>query len=385
MSHAATPVKTLSTRATQLGALLVTTGLVWAITRVAPEFHGPGGVIASVGFLLLAGMLTSELLETVGLPHLTGYLALGLVAGPHVLGFVDHVAVTRLESVNTLALTLIALAGGVELEWELLKSRLKSLLWANGLHSSILFVSMTAAFYFVASDLEFMRGLGPQHVLAVGTLWAVLAISRSPSATLAILAQTRPSGPLTRFALAFVMSSDVVVIILLSLVMSVVRPMFDASSDVSLAELVVLGHEILGSVTVGTSLGLGLALYLRLFGRQILLLILGLAYVAGEAIGYLRFDPLLTFLIAGFVVRNFSRQGPLLLSSVERTGSVVFVLFFATAGAHLDVPLLLRLWPTALLLCAARMVATFVAQAWASRQALDPPVVRRWGDRKSVV
>src|SRR5690606_31986284 len=151
------------------------------------------------------------------------------------------------------------------------------------------------------------------------------------------------------------------------------------SSDVSLAELVVLGHEILGSVTVGTSLGLGLALYLRLFGRQILLLILGLAYVAGEAIGYLRFDPLLTFLIAGFVVRNFSRQGPLLLSSVERTGSVVFVLFFATAGAHLDVPLLLRLWPTALLLCAARMVATFVAQAWASRQALDPPVVRRWG------
>jgi Kef-type K+ transport system membrane component KefB len=63
-------------------------------------------------------------------------------------------------------------------------------------------------------------------------------------------------------------------------------------------------------------------------------------------------------MIAGFVVQNFSRQGPPLLAAVERTGSVVFILFFATAGAHLDLPLLRSLWPVALILCGARIVAT---------------------------
>jgi Kef-type K+ transport system membrane component KefB len=79
------------------------------------------------------------------------------------------------------------------------------------------------------------------------------------------------------------------------------------------------------------------------------------------------------------VVRNFSNQGPRLLAAVERTGSVVFILFFATAGAHLDLALLRSLWPVALILCGARALVTVLAHMGASRVAGDPPSVRRWG------
>lgn len=363
----------------QLGALSITGALVWAITRVAPNFHGPAGIIASVGFLLLAGMLASELLETVGLPHLTGYLLMGFVAGPNVLGVVDEVAVSRLQHVNTLALTLIALAGGVELSWKVLRGSWLSLLKAHLVQGLVLLVVMTTTFAALAPRLGFMQGLSLLHVLAVGLLWAVLALSRSPSATLAILAQTGARGPLARFALAFVMSSDVLVVVLLSMVLSIVRPLFDASLQVSISELVVLGHEIVGSITLGTTLGLALAAYLRLVRRHVLLILLALAFVAGKAIHYLRFDPLLTFLIAGFVVRNLSRQGKRLLAAVERTGSVVFVLFFATAGAHLDLGLLAQLGPVALWLCIARALATWFAQRLAAGWANDTGGVRRWG------
>ena len=164
------------------------------------------------------------------------------------------------------------------------------------------------------------------------------------------------------------------------------RPLFDASMQVSFSELGVLrdelgllGHEIVGSITLGTTLGLALAAYLRLFRQQVLLILLGLSFVAVEAIHYLGFDPVLTFLIAGFVVQNLSRQGPHLLEAVERTGSVVFVLFFATAGAHLDVPLLQSLWPMALLLCAVRAAATWVAHRVACSGSSMDPVVQRWG------
>jgi Kef-type K+ transport system membrane component KefB len=271
------------------------------------------------------------------------------------------------------------LAGGVELRWQLLKRWWKSLVWAHLSQSVIVLVCMTATFFLLTPQFEFLRGLSLWQVLAVSLLWAVLAVSRSPSATLAILAQTGARGPLARFALAFVMSSDLVVVVILSITLSAIRPLFDATANVSFSELIVLGHEILGSVTLGTTVGLALAAYLRLFGKHVLLILLGLAFVAGEAIHYLRFEPLLTFLIAGFVVRNLSSQGPLLLASIDRTGSIVFVLFFATAGAHLDVPLLAQLWPTALILAGTRIGATWIAHAFSSRQAGDPPLIRRWG------
>jgi Kef-type K+ transport system membrane component KefB len=175
------------------------------------------------------------------------------------------------------------------------------------------------------------------------------------------------------------MSSDIVVLVLLAAALSLLRPVFDAAGNASLSDLVVLGHEIVGSITLGTNLGILLALYLRLVGRHVLFVLLALAFGATEALSYLRFDPLLTFMIAGFVVQNFSRQGPPLLAAVERTGSVVFILFFATAGAHLDLPLLRSLWPVALILCGARIVATVGAHLWSSRAAGDVRDVQRWG------
>ena len=60
MTAVSTAKKTLGTRATQLCALLAATALLWGVTQVAPNFHEASGLIASVGFLLLAGMLASE-------------------------------------------------------------------------------------------------------------------------------------------------------------------------------------------------------------------------------------------------------------------------------------------------------------------------------------
>src|SRR5687767_8505099 len=106
--------RTVAARASQALALVVVFGSLWVASRLTPSFEGTFGVIAAVGLLLLAGMLASDLLEVIGLPHLTGYLLAGIVVGPHVLHFIDHDTVEGLQAVNTLALALIALAGGAE-------------------------------------------------------------------------------------------------------------------------------------------------------------------------------------------------------------------------------------------------------------------------------
>jgi Kef-type K+ transport system membrane component KefB len=378
MSGASVP-KGIATRGGQLFALTLVVGLFSLLSQLTPQASGSGVVVAATGFLLLGGYLLSELFELFRLPHLTGYIAAGVIAGPHLLHFIDHDTVKRLETVNTLALALIALAGGLELRIGVVRSLARSLGVHTGFQTALVLVSQAILFVLLANHVPFARGLPLPALIGISLLWGVLAVSRSPSATLAILSQTHAKGPLARFSLAFVMSSDVVVLVLMAATLTLVRPIIEPGGALSLKSLTAVGHELLGSVSLGTSLGLVLIAYLRLVGAQVLVLVVAIGFALSEGLRYLRFEPLLTFLTAGFVVQNLSGQGDKLLHIIEQTGSVVFIVFFATAGAHLDLPLLARMWPIALALCAGRFVATLVAHRAAASVARDDPFLVRWG------
>jgi Kef-type K+ transport system membrane component KefB len=379
MSGAATGArKGIGTRLIHGVLLAGFSALLYFVTRAVPDVHGGLWTITAVGFLLLAGTLTSELLEPLGLPHLTGYLLAGIAAGPYALRLVDEHTVKSLSPINMLSLSLIALAGGAELDLATLRKGVRSLGWATLLQCVFVLVVATAAFYAARPLLPFTRGLTPMAVVGVALLWGALAVTRSPSATLGILSQTRANGPLATFTLGFVMVSDVVVVVLIATVLGVVRPLIDPTTSFALDSFVTLGHELFGSIALGTTLGLVIALYLRLINRQMLVVLLALGFGASTLLDYLRFDSLLTFMVAGFIVRNMSRQGKKFVDYIEQTGSVVYVVFFATAGADLDVPLVRQLWPVALLMSGSRGVITWVAARLSGRLAKDPPVLLNW-------
>jgi hypothetical protein len=238
---------------------------------------------------------------------------------------------------------------------------------------------MTGVFYVARPLIPFARSLNDTALLGVAILWGCMAITRSPAATLGILSQTRAQGPLARFTLSFVMTSDLVVVIVLATAMTVARPLVEPGATLSLGQFHALGREIVGSVALGTTLGLVLAVYMRLIGKQLFVVFMVLGFGLTEMLHYMNFDPLLTFMVAGFLVQNLSKQGPKFLRAIEHTGGIVYVVFFATAGAHLDVPLLRELWPMALLLAGTRGALTLGVARLSSRIANDPPVVRNWG------
>lgn len=379
MSGAARAKVSPATRLVQAAALGVVFLLMLGAARLAPALDGSLGTLSAIGFLLLAGTLMSELLETIGLPHLSGYILAGIIGGPHVLHFVDHVTVERLSPVNTLALALIALAGGAELRVSTLRAVGRSVGYGLSLQSSIGMVTLSCTFLVLARYIPFASSLPWTSLIAAALLWGTLAVCRSPSACLGVLSQTRAKGPLASNSLAHIMASDVVVVVMMACVIVAVRPLVSGGGGVSIDTLRLLGHEIVGSVAVGTTLGLALAAYLRLVGKNLLLVLLALGFGLTEFMRYIHIDPLLSFLTAGFVVQNLTSQGDKLLHAVEQASSLVFIVFFATAGAHLDVPLLRQLWPIALALCTTRAAVTVSVALWSSRIAKDPPVLRRWG------
>src|SRR6187549_3097635 len=111
-AHGAVVRKDWSTRFIQALALGTVFSLLYLATKVSPELGGKLGTVTALGFLLLAGTLLSELIEIIGLPHLSGYILAGIVGGPHVLHLVDHDTVEALQPINTLAIAMIALSGG---------------------------------------------------------------------------------------------------------------------------------------------------------------------------------------------------------------------------------------------------------------------------------
>lgn len=373
------PQRTWRARAVQAVVLLVGFSLVYLAQTSIPHTAGMLDAISGLGFLLLAGTLLSELVEVVGLPHLSGYLLAGIVAGPYVLHLVDHESVERLGVVNALALALIALAGGAELRVESLKRVLRSLGWATLTQMLTVTVVTGGVFFALRPFIPFMQALPWASAAMVALLWGAMATSRSPAAVLGLMSQLRPKGPLTEFSVAFVMLSNIVVIVVVSLVVALAKLVFDPSAALEPAAFSALGRELLGSAALGTTLGIVLAVYLRISGKQLLLVLLGLGFGLTALLDYVHLDPLLSFMVAGFVVQNFSNGGEKLLDAVEKTGAVVFVVFFATAGAHLDLSLLGRVWPIALAMVATRAVATWGAARASSALAKDAPVVAKWG------
>jgi Kef-type K+ transport system membrane component KefB len=380
VSHAVADVpRGLGTRLLQAASLVVVFALLFLATRVVPEIHEGVGTIAAVGFLLLAGTLMSELAEVIRVPHLTGYLLAGIIAGPYVLELIDHHSVANLARVNGLALALIALEGGAELKLAIVKKGLRSLLWATLLQSSLVVVGVACVFFALRPFIPFLAPLPTMAVIGVALMWGVLSITRSPSAALGILSQTRATGPVATFTLTFVMASDLVVVVLVAACLTVVQPMVDPSGSISMREFEALGHELLGSIALGTTLGLVLAAYMRLVNRQLIVVFLVLGFGLSEVMRFLHYDALLAFMVAGFVVQNLSNQGEKFISAIRRTGSVIYVIFFATAGAELDIPLLRALGPVAVALATTRALITWGTGRLSSYVADDPPAVRKWG------
>ena len=82
------------------------------LMRAVGDFAGiarAGGTELAFGYLLLCAYFTARLVSRIGLPKLTGYLASGIIVGPHVLGLVAKPMTAQLSLVSGTATAILAL------------------------------------------------------------------------------------------------------------------------------------------------------------------------------------------------------------------------------------------------------------------------------------
>ncbi|MDH3813311.1 MAG: cation:proton antiporter, partial [Acidobacteriota bacterium] len=94
-----------------------------------------GSALLALGCLIIGGVLSGELAARLRLPKITGYLVLGMIAGPHALGLETARDAGLLRIFEDLALGLIALTAGGEFRIAMIRRRLRPLLAITVAHT----------------------------------------------------------------------------------------------------------------------------------------------------------------------------------------------------------------------------------------------------------
>jgi len=321
----------------------------------------------ALGFLLLAAHLGGELAQRARLPRITGYLLLGFAVGPAWLVLVRPDEVAALRFIADAAVALIAFAAGSALTLQTLRAERAALtrLAAGAVVLPFAAVALVALSVSPWFPLTVHQPWGDRIIVAL--VLGTIAAGSSPVVTIALIDETGARGPFSRSILGVTVAKDVAVIVLLSLVLALGRPIASAGAlnlGVALAALLRLG----GSLAVGVCLGVLLALYSRRVRRDTALFLVAAAFLTAEIARLLRLDPMLVALAAGFYLENFSRvEGERLRGELSRGAMPVYVAFFALAGAGLHVETLADLWPWVALFAGLRAVALRYATRWAGR------------------
>jgi Kef-type K+ transport system membrane component KefB len=332
------------------------------------------------GILLLTADTFGAIAHDVGLPRLVGYLLAGLALGPSVTGIVPGGVLQDLGMMKQLAVGLIGLLAGAELRLADLRERHRLILLVLAFQTMAVLSVLVGLALLLRQWLPFLQGLADGRLFFVALLFAVVLTVNSPMVTLALLTETRASGPLARTTLGVVLVADVVIILLFTGAFSLAQASLGGATAGAGEILLRLLREVLGSLAAGAIIGGVLSLYLRFVKRELAVFAVVVVFATAAAAQALHFEVLLSLLVAGFLVENVApvRAEPL-VGVLHQMAVPVFVIFFAMAGAELHLQEFAALWPLIVVVALARIGAIFGSTTYAARRAGAEPAIVRYG------
>jgi Kef-type K+ transport system membrane component KefB len=357
--------------------LVVLAGLMQATRSFGGGAPGSTGTLLAFGYVLVTAFFAGGLFKQLRLPRLTGYIAAGIVAGPMVLGLLTRDMVASLELVNGVAIAMLALTAGNEIELRAMRPLLRSVGWITLVGVLGTTILLAVAVFLLRPLLPFMHGLGTAQALAISLVLGVVMVAQSPAVVVALRDELRADGAVVRTAIGVVVLADLLVIVLFPVVSTIAKAAFGAGSDVAQTASM-LAWEIFGSLAAGAVAGTVLAVYLRKVAGGASMFLLLVTVVIAEVGRRLHFDPLLVALAAGVLVRNATKVGDALHHEIQPSSLPVSIVFFAVAGANLHLDVLGLVWLPAGLLVLVRGAGLLLGSAAGAAIAGAPAAVQRY-------
>jgi Trk K+ transport system NAD-binding subunit/Kef-type K+ transport system membrane component KefB len=346
--------------------------------------------LGAFGIVAVAARKVAGVFQKLKLPLITGFLVIGLVSGPEVLGLIEKESLAKLSFVNDIALAFIAFAVGSELYLKELRSRMKSIIYLSIAQIAITFLLVSLSVFLLMDVIPFSDGMKLAARIAVSMLVGTIAIASSPSSAIAIINELRARGPFTQTAIGVTVVKDFGVIIFFAIIFTLSKSLIQEAEFRTIYIVQVL-VELVFAFGLGFLVWLLLRLTLSLKGmielKKGLVLLTGLlVYLfthvmenhSGMYLGLeLHIEPLLICIIGSLLVTNFSVYRNDFVRIIKDMGPYVYVLFFTLTGAMISVEVLVAMWYVTLIIFGMRIISLFLSGLAGGAIAGDPPIFRR--------
>ena len=208
--------------------------------------------LASLGLILLVALLAGHLAKFVRLPEVVGYIGVGVVVGPSVMGWLSHENLTTLSVFSQVALGLILFSVGAIFDLQRVQTvgmRVLRVTLAESLLAAIL-----------VSGAMFALGQDWRASLLLGSI----AMATAPASTLMVIRECNSAGPLTETLLGVIGINNVLCLTAFATVAGAI----DLSSNLGSGReffhslyrsAYPLVWQLIGSVALGFLVGLLLA------------------------------------------------------------------------------------------------------------------------------
>ena len=314
----------------------------------------------------MSGLLCGRLVKLIKLPNVTGYLIAGLILGPYVTKVIPLEVVNDFSVISDMALSFIAFTIGCGFKRSYLK-KVGMTQVVTAIFESILAV-------FAVQGVLLAVGTDPQLAVLLGAIAAATA----PAATLMVIKQYGAKGPVTDTLVSVVALDDAVALMAFSVCVAIASVIGGGKFEAKTIYMPVI--EIVGALILGAVFGFLFKLPLKFFkkagNRQIITV--GLVFGCAGLANMLGWSSLLACMACGTVLCNVSSESDEILNVADGVTPALFLLFFATSGAALNITIIPQIGLIGVIYVIAR-VAGKIGGAWLGAVIMKAPkTVRRF-------
>ncbi len=312
-----------------------------------------GNTLLILSILVLTGFVFTKLSAKIKLPSVTGKIIGGIIIGHYVLNIFPESAYEGFTPITNFVLGLIGLSIGSHLDFRKLHNSGKRIIW-------ITLVDILCVIPLVFTGLYYVLGVPVEVALFV----SIIASATAPGSILHVVKEKRAKGIFTKTLLAVVALNNVIVILLFySVYYFLLQRNLHAEFNVGkmiLQPFIYLFESLLDGGGIGLALILFTERKKKIHASFPTMVLLALIITVGISESF-RFSGLLSSLILGMIITNFSKYKEDFFSAFHDLEDAIYALFFVLAGTHFDFHALLISGVAGIIMIVARFVGKSTA------------------------
>lgn len=303
--------------------------IIETIQQWSANNHLP--LLLILGFLAFAGLFAGKSMKYIRLPSIIGYMVIGVLFGPSLLGILNHETMAKLSFLPEIALSFVALSIGLELHIPSLKREGKGIVVIILAESLAAFAVTTCGIYLLTKNLP------------LALIFGAIAPASAPAGTVAVIQEYKAKGPLTRALYSVVGFDDGFGIIIFGFAAAIAKSLLGreigTASEGFWHMIAAPAMEVGLSIATGGILSFIFILIARKLknSRDLFILIFAVVLIANGISLRFHLSSILTNMILGMVFVNTqpNKLVEQVRTEIGRVLPLLFVLFFIMAGANL--------------------------------------------------